>query len=564
MKLTQEKIDLLVEGTREDRIYACSKSFKLFAVYYFSRYFRFRLAPFHDDFYDDFEGLVYGRIKEAAWVAFRESAKTSIAGSMGLAWIAARKVVIDALAAQCENVDHWGVRRYVNVDCYDKANAENVLFDLVTELQTNELLIEDFGHLFNAPRTSEQKDLKRIEKFNTTSGVRFEAHTALTPMRGRKVGTDRPDFVLRDDLENAITVESPAVTEKIIRVLNEAKSGMPDYAAALTLGNYIIEEGVVGYVMKLVGGAGGPVRFIPIVDKTGNLAWPDKYVKTDKEAVAANASITDPSKRKVSLESKKRELNAGGSRVYEVEMLLDPVAAGSPFFDRNVVDRLMAQCTDATDDKAGFLVWADYNPSHRYGIGADTGKGNGGDSSTSCLIDFSPIPARQVGSYANNMIPADLFAYELRRQGNMYGTCLIGPEKNAESGGSCLTALKMIYPVDWIFRQVPLDRLTEKPTGTGELGWETNGATKYSILDALRTAVQDGHLVINDIRILKEMRSFTHSDADDLGSSRQGHFTKHFDLLIGTAIAWEMRKHARVREVTSDYQQAEYERPSFE
>src|SRR5947209_3787606 len=276
MKLTQDKIDLLVDGTRDERVYACAKSFKLFAVYYFSKYFRYRLARFHDDFYQDFEDLVYGRIKDAAWIAYRESAKTSIAGSMGLAWIAARKVVIDALAKNGENTDHWGARRYVNVDCYDKANAENILFDLVTELQSNDLLIEDFGQLFNAPRTQAQKDLKRVEKFNTTSGVRFEAHTALTPMRGRKVGTERPDFVLRDDLENAITVQSPAVTEKIIRVLNEAKSGMPDYASALTLGNYIIEEGVVGYIMKLVAGAGGPVRFIPVVDKQGNISWPDK------------------------------------------------------------------------------------------------------------------------------------------------------------------------------------------------------------------------------------------------------------------------------------------------
>jgi hypothetical protein len=28
----------------------------------------------------------------------------------------------------------------------------------------------------------------------------------------------------------------------------------------------------------------------------------------------------------------------------------------------------------------------------------------------------------------------------------MYGTCLIGPEKNSESGGYCLASLKMIYP----------------------------------------------------------------------------------------------------------------------
>jgi hypothetical protein len=560
MKLTRETADLLLNGMREERIYATSKSFKLFCIYYFTHYFRHPLAPFHEDFYQDFEDLVYGRVKDAAWVAFRESAKTSIGGSMGLSWIAARKKVIDGLAKDGVDVSQWGARRYVNVDCYDKANAENILFDLVTELQTNDLLIADYGHLYNEPRTKEQVQLKRVAKFNTTSGVRFEAHTAMTPTRGRKVGTERPDFVLRDDLENTITAESPAVTEKIIRVLDESKGGLPDYAASLTLGNYISEQGVVAYVMRLVKGALGRVWFIPVIDKQGRIAWPAKFVKTDAEALEINAAINDRAQKVVSLESKRRELNAGGRRVYEVEMLLDPVAAGSPFFDRAVIERLLEQCTDAKELKAGFHIWREYNPSHRYGIGADTGKGNGGDHSTAALIDFSTTPAQQVGSYANNMIPADQFAHELKRQADLFGSCLIAPEKNSESGGSCLTTLKMIYDTNQIYRQVPLDRLSDQPLGSGELGWETNSATKYTILNELRTAVEDGLLVINDRRILLEMKSFTHTDADDLGRSRVGHFTNHFDLLMACAIAWEMRKHAKTKMLTAAYEQEPYER----
>lgn len=562
MKLTKEKIDLLLNGTREERIYACSKSFKLFAIFYFTKYFSFRSAPFHDDFFDDFEALVTGELKDAAWIAFRESAKTSIA-KIGVVWIIARKQLIDALRSQGEDVSHWGERLYLNVDSYEKTNAESILFDVVTELQTNEQLIADFGHLYNQPRTKDEASLKRISNFITTNGVRVEAHTALTPMRGRLFQNNRPDFILRDDLENAITAESPAITEKIVKLMDEAKGGMAGHGASLTLGNYILEEGVMGYVKTSVEGSGGRVRFVPVVDKAGEPTWPDKFVRTDAEAFAVNKEITDPARRKISLESRKRELNSGGRRVYEVEMMLDPVAAGSPFFDRATIDRLLAQCTEPKEVKAGFSLWSEYNPSHRYAIGADTGKGNGGDHSTSALIDFSPIPARQVGSYANNLIPADQFAHELKRQGDLFGTCLIGPEKNAESGGSCLTTLKMIYPVDHIYRQVPLDRLTDKPLGSGELGWETTTATKYTILNELRTAVEDGHLVVNDRRILLECRSFTHSDADDLGSTRQGLFTKHFDLLMAAAIGWEMRKHARTKEPTSDYEQPEYERTSL-
>src|SRR3954471_12169818 len=115
MKLTKEKTELLLNGTREERVYACAKSFKLFAIFYFTKYFTYQPAPFHDDFFDDFEALVEGRLKEAAWIAYRESAKTSIA-KIGLAWLIARKMVIDALREQGEDTSHWGERKYVNVD----------------------------------------------------------------------------------------------------------------------------------------------------------------------------------------------------------------------------------------------------------------------------------------------------------------------------------------------------------------------------------------------------------------------------------------------------------------
>lgn len=562
MKLTRDKVDLLINGTREERTYACAKSFALFRLYYFTHFYTFKPAPFHTDFEQDIQDLVDGNLKEAAHIAFRESAKTSIMKA-ALVWVVARQKIIDDLKADGQQCD-WMERRYVNVDSYDKSNAESILFDVVTEMQSNENLIADFGHLYNAPRSKDEATLKRVSNFITNNGIRFEAHTANTPMRGRLFKHYRPDLVIRDDLENAITAASPAITEKIIKLLDEAKGGMAAHGASLTLGNYIIEEGVMGYIKRAVSASGGRVRFIPMIGADKQPTWPQKYVLTDEEAVRVNKEVSDPTKRKISIESKKRELNAGGRRVFEVEMQLDPVAAGSPFFDRLIIDELIVKASVPRQDKAGFLIWADFNAAHSYAIGADVGKGNGGDHSASVVIDFESNPKRVVATYANNQIPADQFAHELKRQGDLFGTCLIGPEKNAEAGGSCLTTLKMLYPTDWIYRQVPADKAHDKPVSSMELGWETNHANKYTILNNLRSAVEDGKLVISDARILKEMRSFTHSDADELGSSRMGHSTRHFDLLMATAIAWEMRKFARVHDKTvSTYQQQDWERPGL-
>jgi hypothetical protein len=191
------------------------------------------------------------------------------------------------------------------------------------------------------------------------------------------------------------------------------------------------------------------------------------------------------------IESKRCELNVGGQRVYEMEMLLDPVAAGSPFFDRPTIERLIAQCEQSRKEEASLLLRQEYNAAHRYAIGTDTGKCNGNDYSTSVLIDFSTISAGQVGSYANNRIPADQFAYELKRQADLFGSCPIAPEKNSEKRRAVPHDAQ-----DDLRHQptepagVPLDRLSDQPLGSRELGWETNGATKDSILNDLRTPVE--------------------------------------------------------------------------
>jgi hypothetical protein len=127
-------------------MHACSRSFFLFAAFYLTSYFTFKPAPFHKLIYQNFQHLVTGSAKEAAWIAHRDSAKTSIF-RIGLVWLIARKQVISALRHNGEDVSAWSNRLYMNVDSYHKANAKSILFDVVTELQAHELLIADFSHL---------------------------------------------------------------------------------------------------------------------------------------------------------------------------------------------------------------------------------------------------------------------------------------------------------------------------------------------------------------------------------------------------------------------------------
>jgi hypothetical protein len=59
----------------------------------------------------------------------------------------------------------------------------------------------------------------------------------------------------------------------------------------------------------------------------------------------------------------------------------------------------------------------------------------------------------------------------------------------------------------------------------------------------LRKAVEDGHLELSDPDLIAELRSYTRDDLMDRDEDVRL-TTRHFDLLIAAAIAWQMRHHA--------------------
>jgi hypothetical protein len=91
----------------------------------------------------------------------------------------------------------------------------------------------------------------------------------------------------------------------------------------------------------------------------------------------------------------------------------------------------------------------------------------------------------------------------------------------------------------------------EKFSGTAHLlerkdktyGWQTNSATKATMLMDLRKAVEDGHLELSDPDLIAELRSYTRDDLMDRDEDVRL-TTRHFDLLIAAAIAWQMRHYA--------------------
>ena len=78
-------------------------------------------------------------------------------------------------------------------------------------------------------------------------------------------------------------------------------------------------------------------------------------------------------------------------------------------------------------------------------------------------------------------------------------------------------------------------------------------ATKPKMLFALAKAIEDGHLALNDPALIAEARSYTRNDLMDTEVDVRL-TTRHFDLLIACAIAWQMKDFAQVNKIIEDEQ----------
>lgn len=289
--------------TRDQRVALCGVDWSLFFCYYFIDYIKYPFAPFHFDFFQDMRDLIAGKYREVAWVAYRESAKTSFS-KIFLTWLIC-----------------YQKRKYINVDSFDRENSERILFDIVVQLQTNPRIRADFGKLYDTKKDTNEATQTRQANFVTTNKIRVEAHGTGESVRGRLHDHQRPDFLLLDDFETNFTKDSEARTAQVIGHIDEFKSGLDSDAKILYLGNYITEYGSINSLKERA--ETDPrllYRQVDVIGKDGKPTWPRKYVLTDAE-------VGDTGK--VSLEDKRRQL---GRNVFSAEMMNEPIDKDSQEF----------------------------------------------------------------------------------------------------------------------------------------------------------------------------------------------------------------------------------------
>lgn len=521
--------------------------FRLWSRWFYPKFFKSNDAPFHEQIdlgniavytrrpitKGGFLQKVFGKllsylgiIKYFVDIAFRGAAKTT-------------RTKLFVAFCIANDADHS--RKYIKVLSGDIANSKQIVTDVY-----NMLILKRVQYYY--PEIFAKSELKRQETmgvWSTASGIKVQADTVGVEQRGDLQGEEesaRPDFLWFDDYETRKTLRSAVITQTIWDNMQEALDGMDKKGGAIFNCNYLSERGNVHkLVEKYKSIIGGLVLISPIKGTVENNlhidglpTWPEAYTPEEVETILANAD--DP---------------AG-------EYLCTPSAGADVFFDRTTLDR--QEKKSPVEEIAGLKIFHKFNPSHRYGVGADTAGGVGLDSSTSTIIDFSTIPAKVVATFANNTIKPDVFGHELIRQANIFGQPIIAPENN-KYDMVIGTLRHENYPNIYFTEQK--ETRVGMPPRTRTYGWNTNGATKSKMLFELKKAVEDGHLELSDPALIAELRSYTRDDLMDRDEDVRL-TTRHFDILISCAIAYQMRNWAESTKEVDIYQQPEYERTGLE
>lgn len=241
-------------------------------------------------------------------------------------------------------------------------------------------------------------------------------------------------------------------------------------------------------------------------------------------------------------ENEKRDLKDDVKTQYPSSLSEAFRSSGERLFRPEILERkAREEVAEPIETIGDLIIFKRFHHGHRYGIGADVGTGVSRDSCAATVIDFTTNET--VATYQSDKIKPEEFAYELAKIGNIYGGCIIAPEVNNVGHTTCVI-LNQIYPN--VYLRVTQGEMEDKPTA--KLGWHSNGQTKPKMVYELVQAFESDEacLKVLDRTILREAAKFRRSEVlyQAITATSLAKLTRHFDLLMATAIAWQMRGHA--------------------
>lgn len=465
------------------------KKFDIWCRYYNAKYFNNKSPDFHNKITEYNIQAYKGEIKSFTDIVFRGGAKTSLT-----------KLFIAFVITN--DLEHF--RKNIKIIDYDGENSKQITTDIYNIL-VQPRYSQDYPELFQ--KTNAKRE-ETMSSFTTFDGVKISSSSIIKQQRKALQENSRLDLIYFDDFENRKTLRSAVITQAIWDNMEEARTSLADNGACIYCCNYISEAGNVHKLVEKKND-NNIVLIVPIIDKQGNIAWEDKYTHADIEQM----KLDDDD--------------------FEGERLCEPSASADILFDREKLSKM--EVKEPIQVSAGFKMFYEFDPSHKYGSGHDVSGGVGLDSSTSVFIDFSTFPARVVATFKSNTIKPLSFGDEIYRQHEFYKG-IAGIERNYSN--DCIHQAKLLGVN--LYAQAPKEDIRIRTVEPTEYGWHTNQLTKPKMINAIIKAVKDGLIELSDEDLIKECKNYSRNDMMDKAVDVRL-TTRHFDLLMALAIAWQMK-----------------------
>ncbi len=472
--------------------------FNLWGRFFFPKYYKSKDADFHGQINARNLDIYLGNLDTFIDIAFKGAGK-DVKTKLFIAF-----VILN---------DETHRRKYFKVLSEDGGNSKQSVTDIYN-------MLVDPSIVKMYPDTFGKTVFKREEtmgSFTTGTGIKVLADTIYTSQRGDVQEEARPDFIWFNDFETRKTLRSAVQTRAIWDNMEEARTGLQRGGGCVYTCNYISE---MGNVHRLVTEHLSPRKIVLIVPilQDGKPSW-DRYTLGEVEAMKQ----TDDD--------------------FEGERMCRPSASRDIYIDRETLDRMEVKQPIRTI--AGFKMFKDYDPSHRYAGGMDIAGGVGLDSSASVFIDFHTVPAQVVGTFHSNTIQPEAFGDEIYNEANHFGGCLVAPENN-KFDQTILKAKQLGANV----HKTKTGTTLGTPTGSKVIqryGWNTNSLTKSTMYAGAKKAIEDGLVALNDEILIAEAKTVTRNNVIDKEEDARL-TTRHFDLFTAFCIAWQMKDHALYRE----------------
>lgn len=169
-----------------------------------------------------------------------------------IAWAASRGHAKSAYLSNAFPVHEIAFRKRRMILIISETNAGSKKFIkwVAGQLKYNEKLRDDFGEALSPHKVRNEKDSE--EAFLTFTGIKMEATSLGTQIRGFRNGAQRPDLILLDDLESRDSNNTAELRQKAKDWLNQDL--MPAYdptqTAVIFMGTIVHADSLLNYVLN--------------------------------------------------------------------------------------------------------------------------------------------------------------------------------------------------------------------------------------------------------------------------------------------------------------------------